>query len=96
VLAERQLDDVELAAGQLLPDRPERMQRAGDAALGPARVDRDRDLGALEGLLVGAEQLAQLLARGGDHRVVVVRPEHQVDGAVLVPLHALREGAARR
>ena len=95
VLAERQLDDVELAAGQLLPDRPEGVQRAGDAALGTAGVDGHRDLGALERLLVGPEQGAQLLAGGGDHRVVVVRAEHQIDRAVVVPAHVLRRGAGR-
>ena len=95
VLGERQLDDVELAAGQLLPNRPERVQRARDAALGTARVDGHRDLGALERLLVGAEQAAQLVARGGDHHVVVVGPEQQLDRAVVVPAHALRRGAGR-
>ena len=88
--------DVELAAGELLPDRAEGVDRARDAALRSGVEGQHGDVGALERLLVRPEQRAELLLGGGDDRVVVVRTEHQVDGAVVLPAHMLLRCRRRR
>ena len=86
VLGERQLDDVDLAARQLLPDRPELVQRTADAALRPGAVHGDGDGDALEGLQVRPELRAEFLARRLDDRVVVGLAELDQDLAAVLPL----------
>ena len=94
VLGERQLDDVDVAAGQLLPDRAELVQRAADAALRPGAVHGDGGGDALEGLQIRPELGAELLARGGDDGVVIGLAEIQEDGPVVLPLDLLGDGLA--
>ena len=88
-VGDRHERDVELAAGELLPDRPERVDRAGDAALGPGIEGQDRDIDAVERLLVRPEQRAELGLGRVDHGVVVVRTELEVDAAIVMPVDVL-------
>ena len=75
--------DLQRAAGKLLPDRAETVDRPRDPASRPGIEGENRDRGPLEGLLAGPEQGAQLLPRGLDDGAVL---HDEVDGPVVVPL----------
>ena len=88
-LADRDQGDVQLGAGQLLEDRPEGVDRPGDAALGAGIQREDGDLLALERLLVRAEQRPHVLLPGGDDGVVIVLAQLEQDRAVVLPFDEL-------
>ena len=70
----------------LLPDRPEAVERAGDAAVGPGAVDGHVDRDALERLLARPELGADHVLRQRDDGIVVLGAELHDQRAVLAPL----------
>ena len=84
-----QFDDIDFAARQLFPDRPELIERSADAALRAGAIDGDRDRHVLERLLVGTECTSQLFAGRGDHFIVVGIAELEEDRSVVLPFDIL-------